>query len=299
MPPSPSLDWSLVQAFLAVVETGSLSGAARTLGRSQPTLSRQIKAMEEQLGSELFHRRETGLELTAAGHSLQDAAQAMRKAAHEIELRGSGHDQRISGTVRITASVAVAAHHLPLIIAEIRQLEPLIALELVADDETSNLHFREADIAIRMYRPTQLDLVTLHLGDVAFGAFASRAYLDRKGTPKTPREFLDHDVVGLDKGTAILDGFVHAGLSVERDFFKVRCDDHAAHWAMVKAGCGIGFAQLAIGRADPDLVEIPLPLDLPRLPIWLTAHAAIRHTPRVARVWERLEAGLRPVCQVR
>lgn len=292
----PSLDWSLVQAFLAVVDEGSLSGAARSLGRSQPTLGRQVKAMEEQLGSELFHRHDKGLSLTQAGESLRDAAELMRKAAHEIELRGSGHDNKVLGTVRVTASVAVATHYLPSIFAEIRRAEPLIALELVPSDETRNLHFREADIAVRMYRPTQLDLITTHLGDVSFGVFAARSYLKRRGTPREPQDLLNHDVVGFDRETAMLEGFAHAGFAVERDFFKVRCDDHPAHWALVRAGCGIGFAQLAIGRADPELEEIHMNLALPRLPIWLTAHDAVRQSPRVERVWEFLARGLRLVC---
>src|SRR5687767_10478581 len=131
-----SLDWSLVQAFLAVAEHGSLSAGARTLGLSQPTLGRQIKAMEEQIGAELFHRRGHGLELTRTGATLLPAAQAMRSAAHGIELVGAGSSQALEGTVRITASVAVAVHHLPRIVVAIRQEEPSIAIELVPSDET-------------------------------------------------------------------------------------------------------------------------------------------------------------------
>jgi DNA-binding transcriptional LysR family regulator len=289
---SGSLDWSLVQAFLAVVEEGSLSAAARALGRSQPTLGRQIKAMEEQLRSELFHRHDKGFQLTSAGSALLEAAQAMRQSAHQIELLASGQDQRIDGTVRISASAVVATHHLPSIVALIRRQEPLIAIEVVASDETSNLHFREADIAVRMYRPTQLDLVALYLGDLEFGVFAARSYVTRRGMPETAEQLVEHDIVGFDRETAILEGFAQAGFPVERDFFKVRCDDTAAHWALVRAGCGLGFAQLGIGRADPDLVEIPLALPLPRLPMWLTAHEAVRHTPRVVYVWEALRHGL-------
>lgn len=297
MAPGPlSLDWSLVQAFLAVVDEGSLSGAARALGRSQPTIGRQIKAMEEQLGSELFHRHDKGLTLTQAGASVRAAAESMRGAAHQIELVGTGHSTKVAGTVRVTASVAVATHHLPPLFAQLREREPLISLELVPSDETSNLHFREADIAVRMYRPTQLDLVTAHLGNLEFGVFAARSYVERRGVPHRPSDLLDHDVVGFDRETAMLEGFSQAGYPVDRDFFKVRCDDHAAHWALVRAGCGVGFAQLAIGRADPELVEIPLDLAIPSLPVWLTAHDVIRQTPRVQRVWDHLAEGLRFVC---
>lgn len=290
------LDWSLVQTFLAVAQHGSLSSAARSLGRSQPTLGRHVKAMEEQLGSELFRRHERGLSLTQAGEALLASARSMQTAAHELELQAHGSTARLQGTVRISASVAVATHHLPAIIAAIRVQEPLIAIELAASDETSKLHFREADIALRMYRPTQLDLVAAHVGDLSVAAFASRAYVQRRGLPRTPSELLTHDIVGFDRGTRILEGFRRAGFPVDRDWFKVRCDHHAAHWELVRAGCGIGFAQTAIGRSDLDLVEVQLDFDLPKLPLWLTAHDVIRHTPRVARVWEFLARELKSVC---
>lgn len=292
-----ALDWSLVQAFLAVAERGSLSAAARTLGATQPTVGRQIKAMEEQLGAELFLRRGHGLELTAVGESLIEAARAMRAAAHELELATAGASHELEGTVRITASVAVSVHHLPAIIARLRQEEPRIAIELVPSDASSNLHFREADIAVRMYRPTQLDLVAVHVGDLELGVYAAKSYVERRGMPRSPAELLSHDVVGMDKSTQMVDGFRQVGFSVTRESFMVRVDDQVAAWALVRAGAGIGFAQKVIGGADPDLVEIPLELGLPVLPVWLTAHEAVRAAPRVNRVWEALAKGLRAVCR--
>jgi DNA-binding transcriptional LysR family regulator len=288
-----SLDWSLVQAFLAVAEHGSLSAAARALGASQPTLGRQIRAIEEQLGVELFQRTDRGFTLTETGDALLPSARAMRRAVHDIELGAAGKGAGIEGTVRITASIVMATYHLPEIVAALRLDEPLIALELVPSDESSNLHFREADIAVRMYRPTQLDLVTQHLGELRLGIFASKSYAARRGLPKRPPELLEHDVVGFDRDAAILEGFRAAGFPVERGFFKLRTDDQVAYWQLVRAGAGIGFGQRVVGLRDPELVELPLELGLPRLPLWLTAHEAVRHAPRVARVWERLAQGLR------
>ncbi len=289
------LDWSLVQAFLAVADTGSLSAGARTLGTSQPTLGRQIKAIEAQLGAELFHRQPRGFALTQTGADLVAPAQAMRDAVQQITLRAAGQQERLDGTVRITASVATSAMHLPLIIARIRRLEPQIAIELVPSDDSRNLLYREADIAVRMYRPTQLELVTQHIGDIALGVFAARSYLADRGTPQTPADLPDHDFVGYDTSTDIIDGFAQAGIPVTRDFFNVRCDDNIAYWELVRAGCGIGFAQADIGRRDPDIVEIDMGFPLPVLPVWLTAHEAMRQTPRIRRVWELLAEGLKPL----
>lgn len=293
--PLHALDWSLVQAFLAVAETGSLSAAARDLKTSQPTLGRQIKAIEGQLGAELFHRQPRGLALTQTGADLVAPAQAMREAVQQITLTAAGQQARLEGTVRVTASVATAAMHLPPIIARIRKLEPQIAIELVPSDDTRNLLYREADIAVRMYRPTQLDLVTQHIGDLELGVFAAKSYLAEWGTPQSLADLPQHAFVGYDTNPEIIDGFAEHGINVDRDFFQTRCDDNIAYWELVRAGCGIGFAQMTIGRSVPDVEEIDIGIPLPTLPVWLTAHEAMRQTPRIRRVWELLAEGLKPL----
>ena len=293
--PLHQLDWSLVAAFLGVAETGSLSGAARQSGLTQPTLGRQIRALEDQLGVTLFHRNPRGFSLTDAGAKLVPAASAMRDAAQRLALTAAGETEDLAGTVRITGSVAMSVYHLPAIIAGIRTAEPAIAIELVASDQSRNLLFREADIAVRMYRPTQPDLIARHLGDLTLAIYAARSYIARKGMPRGPEDLAAHDFVGYDSDTRILDGFAAAGFPVTREFFAVRCDDNVAYWNLVRAGCGIGFAQRHLGATDPDLVEIDLGLTLPTLPVWLTAHDTMRRTPRVRRVWDLLATGLRPL----
>lgn len=289
-----NLDWSLVQAFLAVAETGSLSAAARELKASQPTLGRQIKQIETQLGANLFHRQPRGLSLTETGAALVEPARAMRDAMQQITLTAAGQQEALKGTVRITASTATSCYHMPAIIADIRAQEPDIEIELVPSDDTRNLLFREADIAVRMYRPTQLDLITQHIGDIALGVFAAKTYLARRGVP-TPETVLDHDFVGYDTNPNIIDGLHQAGFPIDRNFFGVRCDDFIAYWELVRAGCGIGFSQASVGRADPLVDEIDFGFPLPTLPIWLTAHEAMRQTPRIRRVWDLLAHGLKPL----
>ena len=290
-----TFDWSLVRAFLAVAETGSLSAAARSLRASQPTLGRQIRAMETQLGATLFHRQARGFALTETGAALVAPANAMRDAMMQITLTAAGREVKLAGTVRITASVATSLYHLPAIIADIRTREPDIAIELAPSDDSRNLLFREADIAVRMYRPEQLDLVAQHLGDIPLGIFASKSYVARRGVPTGRGDIMAHDFVGFDTNPAIIDGFRAAGLPVDRDWFKVRCDDNAAYWNLVRRGCGIGFAQISLGMDDPDVIQIDLGFPLPPLPIWLVAHEAMRQTPRVRRVWDLLATGLRPL----
>ena len=289
-----TLDWSLVQAFLAVAETGSLSAAARQLGASQPTLGRQIKQMETQLSADLFVRQPRGFVLTDTGSALVAPAKQMREAVQQIAMTAAGQQASLKGTVRITASIVLSASHLPPIIAKIRQAEPEIAIEIAPSDDTRNLLFREADIAIRMYRPTQLDLITQHIGDIPLGMFAAKTYLAQRGAP-TLDTIMDHDFVGYDANPAIIDGFRAAGFDLGRDFFKTRTDDQHAYWEMVCAGCGIGFSQASIGNADPRIAAVDFGFALPNLSIWLTAHAAMRQTPRIRRVWDLLAEGLRPL----
>lgn len=290
------LDWSLVQSFLAVAETGSLSAAARRLGLTQPTVGRHIQALEQKLGVDLFNRQARGMNLTEQGTTLLEHARAMREAAEALSLHAAGKNSDLRGAVRITASVFSSHHYLPPIIAELREAHPEIDVELVASDETENLLFREADIAVRMYRPTQLDMVTLHVGDVQLALFGSKRYLARKGRPVTFDDLLQHDLVGYDRNESMLREFRTAGYAVEREFFPVRCDNQTAVWELVRAGCGLGFAPLQAGLRDPELERLELGLPIPRLEVWLTAHEAVRQSPRVDLVWRVLAERLADTC---
>jgi DNA-binding transcriptional LysR family regulator len=288
------LDWSLLQSFRAIARDGSLSAAARTTGISQPTLGRHVAALEHQTGLTLFTRTRTGLTLTSSGHALLPSAEAMAEAAARAALAVGGRSETLAGTVRITASRIVSHHILPDILSRLRQQEPLIEIELVPTDSTENLLFREADIAVRMYRPTQLDVVTAHVADLAMGIYAARSYLDRRGRPATPGDLLALDFIGFDRSDMILRLFRSLGIERRRGDFPVRCDDQIVYWNLVRAGLGIGGMQRLVGDADPAVERIAL-TDLPPLPVWLTAPEALRKTPRIRRVWDALADGLRAV----
>jgi len=290
-----NLDWSLLQSFLAVAEEGSLSAAARRLGASQPTLGRQIRQVEQQLGVTLFTRKPRGLQLTDIGQALLPAARTMRDAAVQMALAAAGQEQQIKGTVRITASVFVSHHILPPIIAHITRQEPDIAIELTPNDASENLLFREADIAIRMYRPTQLDVVAKHLGDLPLGVFGSVDYLNRMGRPETIEDMINnHDLIGYDADEQILRGMRQMGYDARRDWFHVRCDNNVVYWELLRAGCGLGFSQTYVAKDDPQVEQVLPDLPIPPLPVWLVAHQAMRQTPRIRRVWDMLAEGLSP-----
>ncbi len=287
-----SLDWGHVRAFLAVAETGSLSAAARALGQSQPTLGRHVRAAEAALGATLFVRAPGGLELTEIGRALLAPAREMAAASARLETLAAGRDMAVSGTVRITASVVVSHYLLPPILARLRQAEPEIEVELVPSDTTENLIFREADIAIRMFRPAQLDILTRKLGDSPMALYATGDLLARFGQPADFDELKRLPAVGLDRSDVIVRQFRDWGLDVTRSFFGVRCDDQAAYWQLVCAGCGVGGMQTVIGDAEPRVRRLDFQPELPPLSLWLAAPDAMRKTPRIARVWDFLAEAL-------
>jgi len=287
------LDWSLLQSFSAVIETGSLSGAARKLSQSQPTVGRRIKALEAALGVDLFTRAPRGLVPTAAGLEIAELTVDMLTAATRLRLIADGKAGDLKGTVRITASVVMSHYILPKIVSEMRQALPDIQIELVPSDTTENLIFREADVAVRMYRPTQLDVITKHVGDQATAVYAAKSYLDRMGRPETLEEARRFDFVGFDKSDLIIRTMANLGINATRDDFAVRCDQQAVHWELVRAGCGLGGAQTIIGDADPKVERLlDGQLKMLPLPIWLTAPQALHSNPRIRAVWDYLSTAL-------
>ena len=283
-----NLDWTHIRSFLAVAETGSLTAAAKKTGQSQPTLGRHIKSAEEALGTQLFVRSTSGLELTEAGLSLLEPAREMGKASARLATLAAGRDERLSGTVRITASVVVSHYLLPAIIADLRRMEPEIDIELVPSDTSESLIFREADIAVRMYRPTQLDVVTRKVSEQKLALYASKEQLIRQGNPKDFQELTELDFVGFDRSDMIIRTMRALGFAVDREFFGIRCDNQGTYWELVRKGCGVGAMQTIIGDADAEVERLHFQPELPSLPVWLASHKALHKTPRVKRVWDHL-----------
>jgi DNA-binding transcriptional LysR family regulator len=288
LPTSRSFDWTLIRSFLSVLEHGSLLGAARTLGSSQPTLGRHVVELERQLGVVLFERTGRGLVPTPLALSVAEHARAMEGNAAAIERTLTGQDRALEGAVRITASQTVAVHMLPAMLAELRELEPRIAIEVVASNAVSNLLRREADIAIRMVRPEQSSLIARRIGKVEVGAYAQQGYLHRRGLPRVPADLLHHDLIGLDHDDLIIRSFHAMGQPIERDAFALRSDDHLVLWQALRAGLGIGFAATWLADREPELQRILPDLPIPSLPIWLTVHREIRTSARIRAVFDFL-----------
>ncbi len=290
-----NLDWTYIRSFLAVAESGSLSAAARRIGQSQPTLGRHVRMAEEQIGTKLFIRVHDGLELTDAGRLLLEPARQMAQAHARFATVAAGRDTGLQGTVRITASVVVSHYLLPEILSGLRREEPDIEIELVPTDASENLLFREADLAIRMYRPTQLDVVTRKITDLAMQLYGASELLARMEEPQNLDDLSDFPFVGFDRSDLIIRSMREMGIDVDRHFFGIRCDDQAAYWQLIRSGCGLGAMQAAIGDRDPAVKRLCVQPELPSLPMWLAAHEAMHKTPRVKRVWDFLAQELSKV----
>ena len=289
-----NFDWALVKSFLAVLDAGSMMGAARRLGAQQPTLSRQVALLEAQLGAPLFERTGRGVAPTALALSVADAARRMAEGADAFALGAAGRRGMAGGTVRITTSDVAAVWLLPPLLAELQQREPQIQIELVASNGLTNLLRREADIAVRMVRPTQTSLVARKLGDIRIVAAAHQDYLAREGTPRQPTDLLNHRLIGFDRDDSMLRGFAALGFVVTREQFVLRTDDQVAYAQLVRAGGGIGFVAAYCAASWPGVQAVLPKLALPLLPCWLAVHREIRGNPLVRRVYDFLAETLPP-----
>jgi DNA-binding transcriptional LysR family regulator len=282
------LDWALVRSFIAVMDAGSVSAAARATQGHQPTISRHLSELEAQLGVALFERTGRGVRPTAAGLDVLPAARRMQAAAEALARSVTRGREATRGTVRITASQVVATWLLPPLLAEFQRAEPDIALEIVSSNAVQNLLRREADIAVRMVQPDQGSLIARKVGEVAIGAWADAGYLAAMGTPRTPADLLRHRLVGYDRDEAILRGFARMGIALTPAHFGVRTDDQVANGQLVVAGAGIGFAADYWAALWPRLERVLPDLPIPPLPCWLAVHRELRGNGVVKRVYDFL-----------
>ena len=285
-------DWALWRSFAAVVEAGSLSAAARRIGYSQPTLGRHIETLEQQLGVLLFDRTLQGLKPTATALRLYEPVRTAEQALAEASLVAEGSAGQLEGTVRLTSSTIVSHYVLPPMLRDLRRAFPAIALELVPSDAVENLLLREADIAVRMFRPTQLELIAKKLGELPIVACAHQSYLGARGTPQSPEDLLAHDLIGYDRGEVLIAAAREMGFDLGRADFVLRTDSLTAMWEMMKAGLGIGFAQRGMVRDTPGMREILPMIVPPPLEVWLTTHRELFLSPRIRAIYDLLAAGL-------
>ena len=287
-----SFDWNHIRAFLAVVEQGSLSGAARALRQTQPTLRRQISAVEEPLELPLFERGTRVMQITEAGTELLVHVQSMADAATQISRIATGQSQAIEGTVRITSSDAMAAYALPRCLISLRRAHPGISVELVPSNEMSDLTRRDADIAIRHARPEQPDLVAKRIADIEISLFASKSYLAELGPVATPADFAHANFIGYQSPERLVPQITAMGFPVTKSNFGITTTNGSTMYELVRDGAGIAFLPTIVAEGRLGLQRILTDAPSFNMETWLVTHREIQTSRRIRLTFDHLAAEL-------
>jgi DNA-binding transcriptional LysR family regulator len=290
---SVKFDWNKARAFLVTAEEGSLSAAARALGMAQPTLGRQVDGLEQELGIVLFERVGRGLTLTPSGLELLDHVRDLGEAAGRVSLAALGQSQALAGTICISASETYAAVLLPPIIAKLRIMEPGIQVEIVVANHASDLRRREADIAIRNFRPTEPDLIAKKIGDADAILYATPDYIEKIGNPTKPYDLRHAEFVNMDHGGMMLKGLNTLGLGLTEANFPLLTESYLVMWELVRQGAAIGILDAYIGDGDPVVRRVLPDLEPLVFPIWLVSHRELTTSRRIRKVYDFLAEELR------
>ncbi len=282
-----NFDWNQARAFLATAQEGSLSAASRALGLTQPTLGRQVSALEDSLGVVLFERVGRSLVLTDAGRDVLGHVQAMGDAASRFSLAVSGQSEQVDGHVAITATDIMSCYHLPPILKRLREVAPGIDVTVVSSNSIQNLMRREADIAIRHGRPTEPDLIAKLVGEMTGHLYATRDYLERAGWPKSAEEVARCDFVGFDDHDRMVALLNANGLPVTRKNIRYASADGVAAWSMIRAGLGVGPMSRSAAEFTPEVEMVFPELSVP-FPVWLVVHRELHTSKRIRLVFDLL-----------
>ncbi|MET3889330.1 DNA-binding transcriptional LysR family regulator [Bosea sp. OAE506] len=287
------IDWNLVRAFRATAEAGSLSAASRKLGLSQPTLSRQVAALEEQLAVTLFERVGKRLVLTAGGAGMLEHARQMAAAAEALALSAAGQASDLSGRVSLSVTDAVATHVMPGIVERLRREVPQVTIVVIATDALSDLRRREADIAIRHVRPTEPELIGRLIGDLAARLYASDGWIERHGLPRAASDLSDATFLAFDPVERFVEHLELHGFRFAPEQCPVVSNSASALWEMTRRGIGVGVVlDIAAARMPglkailPELVSIPVP-------VWLVTHRELQTSRRIRLVYDVVADELR------
>jgi DNA-binding transcriptional LysR family regulator len=291
-------DWEDQRAFLAVLDTGSLSAAARALGLTQPTVRHRIEALEHAIGQPLFSRGVNGLLPTDEARELAIHVRRMSFASDAFYRAASGAGGELAGTVRISVAEFVGIEVLPPLLLPLRERHPGLELELVLSNESADLLSQEAEIAIRMHRPRQDALVAKQAGRIPLGFFAAASYLERHGTPDSAADLAAHALIGSDRSPADRAFTRELEERLGRTLrFVLRTDSHPAQLAAMRAGLGIGVAQVPAGERD--LVRVLPDVTVAELEVWIVAHEDLRRSRRLPPSHRRFGALLRETMIIR
>jgi DNA-binding transcriptional LysR family regulator len=290
----PSLDdWNLLRSFIAVYETGTLTEAARRLGTTQPSVGRHVRELEGSLGEALFARLPGRLRPTERAHALHNVVAAMRASVLEAERLFADAREVLVGCVRVAASEVYATHVIAPILARLLAEQPELEIELSVSNRADNLLRRDADIAVRFFRPEQDDVIATHVGHTELGLFAHEDYLACHGEPNGFELPAQAFVAGFDRETVPLGPLMRGATSGQPIRFRLRTDAILARYAAVETGLGVGAYLVDVAAERPGLKRIMAEQFGQPQEVWLCAHPELRRSASMRFVWSRLEVALR------
>lgn len=292
-----SFDWNQLKAFLATVEEGSFSAAALKLNTTQPTISRQVTALEESLSVTLVERHVKGPTLTKAGHELLDHARLMAEAATLISMTVDRQSQEVSGDVAIAATDLMSAAILPSVLSPLREIAPGIRIRIKESNNIMNLMKREADISIRHSRPSEPELIARHVGDLRANLYAAKSYLDKEGRPRSFREVAAHTFIGIPDPERLIASYQNIGIPLRAENFLIQPDSSMVVWEMVKAGHGVSLLPDVLGEMEPGVEKLLTDVPSFEYPVWLVTHRELQTSPRIRTVFDFLVTQLGNIAQ--
>ncbi len=287
----PQLQWETQQVFLAVLRTGSLSAAARSLGIAQATARRRIDALEQSVGTSLFVRSSEGLRPTDAASELIGHAQSMALAAEAFARAASAQANMPGGTVRITGNQLIGVEVLPPLLREVRSVHPQLMIELSVSNRLQDLTSQEADVAVRIHRPTESALVTRHVGDLQVGLYATSQLLEHLGTPDCLQALSEYPIIGPDRNLKEHAFLMQQGFTSNAGNSVIRSDNHLAQFAALRAGLGIGVCASQLAQRYGLVRVLPKHVDF-RVDVWTAMHQDLKRVRRVALVFDALSQSL-------
>ncbi|WP_248795559.1 LysR family transcriptional regulator [Pseudomonas sp. MWU13-2105] len=288
---APQLQWETQRAFLAVLRTGSLSGAARLLGIAQATARRRIEALEQSVGVSLFIRSPAGLLPTEMAKDLISHVEAMAMAANAFNRAASADAALAGGTVRLTSSKLLGVEVLPPMLRTLRQAYPQLAVELSVSNRVQALARQEADVAVRIRRPSEAAVVTRKVGDLQVGLYATPGLLAEQGTPDTIAQLDGYPLIGPDRNLVELQFLRERGFDCTSQRTLIRTDDHLAQLAALRAGLGIGVCSSQLARRHELVRVLPEQVDF-SVDVWIAMHQDMRRVQRIALVFDTLGESL-------
>lgn len=283
-----NFDWNQTRAFLVTAKEGSFSAAAKAIGQSQPTLSRQVAALEEELKVVLFEKSGRGLILTPVGEELLRYAERMSDAARALSLSAAGSEDAPHGNVSISAAEIVAGHILPKLVVKLRDRHPQIRIEIQAADHASDLLRREADIAIRNFRPTELDLIGKRIGVQSWGLYASKSYVKENHPLDSAKEIEQAHFIAFDKADTLETHLAKQSLSIAKENIVAIAPSMLVGMQLIKNDVGIGVMPVDVGEGEADLQRIASDLVHFEVEYWLVTHRELRTNRRIRLVFDFL-----------